>query len=473
VKRAGTFRIAVFLYVIFNLLVIPACQPTPDTPPIVNKNDGKLEEKLEATPPPDETLKPYEAPAHWSDTVKDEKLTIEIDADVILPDVDKYPVVKLEPTAFTQQQVDDMVNYFAAGKKLYLPRVMTKSDYDEMIVDAKRGQEIDGKFVVTEESKEWLKELEEKQAAAPVDSPKIYTDTTLTYPRDYKTGEEDTEMGRNYLSVMVENGVGKDGSIYIHNYKAGNDLTGFYFSSGYDEMYKSESDYDSMMREMTEEESGWTGMGVLYDKVTLKKEDAQNAAEKVIADLDIKDMALVRADRAVSREYPDKGGYRFEYMRESGGIPGYQFLGGSWNKYERPPQYSFPFSIEQLSILVTEDGVQSFHWYECTKVLEMVNENVELLPFEDIQQRLIDQIRYKNSFGYRKDLKIYVITAELRVGYIGVKDNPNQAMLVPAWVFETETGFYSEYLKKEERYRDCSYMLNAIDGGVIEMQGPE
>jgi hypothetical protein len=72
-----------------------------------------------------------------------------------------------------------------------------------------------------------------------------------------------------------------------------------------------------------------------------------------------------------------------------------------------------------------------------------------------------------------KGFTIYVKTAELRVGYIGVKDNPDQAMLVPVWAFETEMGFYNDYLKKEERYHDNTYMLNAIDGGVIEMERPE
>lgn len=464
--------------VIISVAFCSACQPTPETPPVVNKNDGKLEEKLEATPPPEESIEPYTAPEHWSDTVKDEKLTIEIDTDVKLPGVEKYPVVKLEPATFTQQQVDDMVNYFAAGKKLYLPHVMTKSDYDEMIVDAKRGQEVDGKFVVTEDSKEWLKELEEKQAAAPDDSPVIYTDTTLTYMRDYETGEEDIEEGRNYLNVMVENGDGKDGNIYVSNYAAGKyGSTGFSYNSGYDEMYISESEYDSMMRDGTEEEFGWTGTGVLYDKVTLKKEDAQLVADKTITDLGITGLALVRADRAVSRDYPEKGGYRFEYMRESGGIPGYQFRGGSWHKDEPPPQYSSPFSMEELSILVTEDGVQEFYWYGCTKAIETVNENVELLPFEDIQQRLLDQVRFKNSFGQLESMKnytVYITSAELRVGYIGVKDNPDQAMLVPVWVFESEFGFYNDYLKKDERFNNNdSYMLNAIDGGVVEMERPE
>jgi hypothetical protein len=446
----------------------------------VNKNDGKLEEKLEATKPPEATIEPYIAPAHWSDTVKDEKLTIEIDTDVKLPDVDKYPVVKLEPATFTQQQVDDMVNYFAAGKKLYLPHVKTKADYDEEIISLKQNlQEVlnGGDGETPESIRSYIKEVERNQAAAPDNSPVIYTDTTLTYSRDYETGKEDIEGGKNYLYAMVENGDGKDGGISVHNYAAGKDgSTGFSYYSGYTDMYLAESDYDSMMRDSTEEESGWTGTGVLYGKVTIKKEDAQRTADKVIADLGITGLLLVEADKTVSRDYPDKGGYTFEYMRDSGGIPGYQFHGGGWYIDEPPPQYSSPFSMEELSILVTEDGVQYFNWYGCTKVVETVNENVEILPFEDIQQRLIDQIRYKNSFGQLDSMKgftIYVISAELRVGYIGVKDNPDQAMLVPVWAFETEMGFYNESLKKEERYNDNTYMLNAIDGGVIEMERPE
>lgn len=470
-------RIFDVILILLIVLMTSSCQPTPKEPIVVNRNDGKFEEKLHATQPA-ETAQPYEAPAHWSETVKDEKLTIVIDTEVKLPDVSEYPVVKLEPAVFTQRQVDYMVNYFAAGKKLYLPHVMTKSDYEEMIIDAKRGQEVDGEYVVTEESKAWLKELEEKQAAAPDDSPVIYTDTMLTYRKDYETGEEDIAGGRNFLNVMVENGDGHDGGISVRNYSSEGGSTGFSYNSGYTDMYLSESDYDSVMRDSTEEESGWTGTGALYDKVKMKEEEALAAAEKVIADLGITGLALTGADRAVSRDYPDKGGYRLEYMRESGGIPGYQFRGGRWNKDEPPPEYSPPFTIESLSILVTEDGVQSFSWSGYAKVVETVNENVELLLFEKIKQRLTDQVRFKNSFGQldmygMKDNTVYIISAELKVGYIGVKDNPNQAMLVPVWVFESEFGRYNTIQEKEQRHRDNTFMLNAIDGGVIEMKRPD
>ncbi len=465
---------SVFAFVLSILFILSGCQPTPAIPAIVNKADGKLEEKMQATPAP---VKPYEAPAHWSETVEGEKLNIVIDTDVIVPDVNAYPVVKLEQQPFTQEQIDEMVHYFAGDAKLYLPHVQTKADYDAEIILAKRGTEVDGEYVVTEDSKAWVKELEKKRDAAPDDSPIIYTDTTLTYPKD-EYGNDDVEKGKNYLSVCYQN---EDGS--VGNMAAVNDLTGNSrscgFSYGRDEklwyitetMYHENTDFD-----FAEEDSGWTGAGALFDKIQITQEEAQNMAQQVIDDLDIKDIVLVTAEKAVSIDVPEKCGYRFTYARQSGGIPAYKIEGGGYSLEEEPPVYSPPFTEETVRIDVSPDGIESFSWGGCAKVVETVSDNAALLPFEDIQQALKDQIFYKKSFNpmYESfglsNFEVDVTSAKLRMGYIGVKDNEYQALMVPVWVFESTFGNDNAVLNKHQSHPDDTYVLNAIDGGVIEMK---
>ncbi len=457
------------------LFLLAGCQPTPEEPVVVNKNDGKLEEKMQATPAPTQV---YEAPTHWSETVEGEKLNIVIDTDVILPDVSAYPVVKLEQQPFTQEQVDDMVHYFAGDAKLYLPHVETKADYDEEIVYAKRGQEIDGEFVVNDESKAWVEELEKRRDAAPDDSPVIYCDTTLAYRSNYETGEKIIEDGKNFLSVVFQNEDGSEAHVSLSSYAKG-ESSRSYFSYALREGigYIAESWYRTEMEfEMTEEEAGWDGVGALFEKVTMHEEDALAMAEKVIGDLGIKDMVLVSAEKAVAQEMPDKGGYILEYARQSGGIPLYWFTGGSYAKDEEPPQYYPPFAEEHIEFQVNEDGIQSFFWSGCAQVAETVSDNVQLLPFEDVQQALKDQIFYKKSFMPTDEyyglsnFEVDVTSAQLRMGYIGVKDNENQAMMVPVWVFETTFGNDNAVLNKHQSHSDDTYVLNAIDGGVIEMK---
>ncbi len=468
-KSAGCIFLA-------SVFMISGCQPTPAKPVVVNKADGKLEEKMQETPAPKQ---PYEAPAHWSETVEGEKINIVIDADVTLPGVTAYPVVKLEPASFTQQQVDDMVHYFVDDAKLYLPHVMTKADYDEEIVLAKRGQEMDGEFVVTEDSKAWVKELEKMRDAAPADSPIIYIDSTLAYMKD-EFGNDDKEKGKNFLSACFKNADGSEGSVSASNYAEGfTSASRFSYSQNHDFNYISEAWYlRDMESGMTEEDLGWMGVGELFDKVTMAEQDAQAMAEKAIDDLGIKDMMLVSAERAVSKKMPDKGGYQLTYARQSGGLPLFWFTGGGHFKDEEPPQYSPPFSEEHLEIWVNEDGIFGFYWNGYAKVTETVSDNIELLPFEDIQEALKKQITYKKSFIASDDpnfsnLTVTITSAELRMGYIGVKDTEYQALMVPVWVFESTFGYDNAYSEKGRCYPDDEYVLNAIDGGVIEMKRHE
>ena len=197
----------------------------------MNKNDGKLEQKLTEAPKPQQT---YSVPAHWKETVNKEKLTIELDLDLKLPDVKEFPVIKVEPDNFTQQRVDELVNYFAAGKKLYeMPRVLTKAGYEKQLIEARRGQEVDGKYVVTADSKAWVKELEEKLRKAPQSAPKNYTDTKLRYQKD-QDGKINKEMGENFLDLGIEDSEGNTiGTIGVSNFEEGkHEATGFSYSRG-------------------------------------------------------------------------------------------------------------------------------------------------------------------------------------------------------------------------------------------------
>jgi hypothetical protein len=126
---------------------------------------------------------------------------------------------------------------------------------------------------------------------------------------------------------------------------------------------------------------------------------------------------------------------------------------------------------ETLWAHVSKDGIVSLQWMGCADVVETVNENVPLLPFETIQRMLKDHIFYKKSFmqgDMYRDLTVTVTSAELRTDYIGVKDNPAQALMVPVWVFESRLGYFDTASNTQYSNEDNVYMLNAIDGGIIE-----
>lgn len=480
VRMAAVIIAGVMLVACFTT----ACQPTPEKEIVVNRND--LEEKIQAPAP---SVTRYEAPTHWIATEERGNLVINVDTDVTLPDVTQYPVTILEPVTFSQERLDELVHYFAGDSKLFCwPSVFTKADYQEMLIEAKRGQLTDGEYVVTEGTKRYAESLEEKIANAPDDSPRIYTDTTLTYDTDFD-GNVNYDAGPNYLNVGVAFEDSNEATISAHNFTLGyGNSTSFSFwriggpttESWYQECLTTDGD---------ESESGMDGFGEILSRIDLDKDAARAQAEKVIGDLGIKDMALVNEEKAVlrslgnqwgvSNDQPNLGGYVFEYVRSSGDIAGYQLTSFGTNGYEQPPDYSPPFFQEMLMITVSENGIESFSWSGLAQVVETVSDNVTLLPFEDVQQALLNQIYYEHApmleqFNTSEGVDVLgemtmmvdVLSAELRIGYISVKDNTRQAMLVPMWVFETaETHSYGD--EKGEPFASKTYQFNAIDGGVI------
>lgn len=94
-----------FLFLVF-LLLLCACQPTPEEKYVVNRGDHKIEEQIEATPVPEENqtvalpestnvvdpaLMPFLVNgegqsltvSHWDDMLGNDNMKIKIDADVI------------------------------------------------------------------------------------------------------------------------------------------------------------------------------------------------------------------------------------------------------------------------------------------------------------------------------------------------------------------------------------------------------
>ena len=441
--------------------VLTACQPS--KPVEMDKADGTLAAISRAAEPAYQ----YEAPAHWRETVEGEKLRIVFDNDVELPSANVYPVVKVEQLMFTQQQIDKLVNYFAGDKKLYLPHIRTKAEYDDEIADAKRGI-VCGEVVDKESAEEWASELENMRRNAPDDSPIIYTDTTLTYEKDIY-GKDVTESGKNSLSVKFDNDDGYPGAIYAGNQSEENWKSAcFSFTSHFDNIV-TESMYQDATDEFGEtgEQTSWADE--LFSTFAADKDAALEKANQVLSDLDIKDMMLVSTEKFVVQNAPEKSGYTLEFARQAGGIPVYELRSGGYSKDEEPPAYTSPIGEETVSVRVSKDGIEGFNWRGQSRVVETVSENAKLLPFEDIQKALVDTISYRKAFytrGYVSEkAEVKITSIELRAAYVGVKDNPNQALIVPAWVFES-TFTYDNGGDTETIYND-PYVINAIDGGEI------
>jgi hypothetical protein len=96
--------------------MLTGCQPTPEAPVVVGKNDGdnKVTALFGET---SETEGSYEASESWKEEtpITSGKLSVMIDAEISVPNVTKFPVVKVGDHVFTQAEADKIIAILSEG----------------------------------------------------------------------------------------------------------------------------------------------------------------------------------------------------------------------------------------------------------------------------------------------------------------------------------------------------------------------
>jgi hypothetical protein len=428
----------IFALLIATMIFMTACQPTPEKEVVIPR-DNTEKMVIEAAKSEDETSveateeKPvfqYETPEHVSErfSVIEGTLDISIDADVSMPDIDSVPVAKVISSPFTQERADELREYFMQDGRLVTEYVRTKADYDEMIIEAKRGHEVDGEMVFDEGSQRVVDKLIKERAEAPdEDVANIITDYSI-----------DTENG--YSGRLIINGEER-GSLY-----------------GRKDMFG----YNSEKMHRVDDHNIYDDNGELMEipvvDIAMSEQEAIDAAQALLQELGITDMAVKEIHKAYFyTEYdlqsvPEFGGYHMEFMREFGGVLPINIKGfgiGREDKFEVSP----PINVERIDIAIDDMGnIRTFRWKNPIEIVETLTEHVDILPFEDIMARLRDFSKIQWAFmdGYANTVlmvnKIYKI--DFSLVYLPIKNNATEFMYAPCWAFAYRT--VPEYTKEQK-----------------------
>ena len=135
--RNLTKRIIVSIYtslLLLTLLLVCACQPTPEKLSVVYAGDFQ-----QAIVSPAAPFKAYEAPSSWHETLdmKGSDATVEIDAAVNVPNVTAYPVYNVRQIDFDIARIKPIVEYFTEGRDVFYQTEPTKNELKAELVVAK------------------------------------------------------------------------------------------------------------------------------------------------------------------------------------------------------------------------------------------------------------------------------------------------------------------------------------------------
>jgi len=493
----------IVICILLIMFVLAACQPTPEAPPMVNRGQGLSEEYI--VPPLAEGEKrEIDAPRHWIETksLRNGEIEVVADIDIERPEmVGNIRVLELMQREFTDEYLRILTEYFAKGSRLYKVPKMTKARLKQELEDVKnRVGDYGSPFSRALAYELSIPELIEQ---APESIIKEYISAGFDFPvkeeveilRSRYSQEQDTIETRNTFAAYVEEeGISPKITATKYDPKVGSNSS-FAFKRGI--IYPASllaGDHEAYNTPLTwkgtnleglvnetwlKEKSSWLDMmDERMDSNNISPGRAQAQADAVLADLGISDLGLFRVEPGIqilTEEYqmwtnimnrmnkgisgsPFKPGYLFTYYRQDGNLISLRYTN---NATLVAP--SFP--PENISIFVTEDGVQSFEWLNMSIVKRIVAENTRILPFETVKNNFYDILVYTDSGGRSKyQLKNVKLGLYNTVAF----NHPDRVWLVPCWYFEYESFYYTDAGGDEiSMLSDCA-IFNALDGGYIE-----
>ena len=472
-------RIRALLLTLAALLV--ACQPTPEEEPVVNKGDGALEEAIAA-----EALPParYEAPETLRlDPFGTETFQVVVDAEVCVPDVERYPIVEVVLRTITADWARDMMYKMADGKTIhtYQNEVPTTKEQIEGEITLLQQQLANPDAYLpagadeqtrAEAEKEW-RELLEAWETLYQEAPDTFeprevdmSDAAFRTVPEFRGAVDFGKQRETYLSVTAWYG-GPGGNVEYNNLV---DVgMPFHF------------DMDSALTDLND--------------VTISAEEAVQIGLDFLAQLGETDFApaLIVAgycdpewgtDPIPLEEWPQC--YQIQFTRSVAGVPAtyreehYDGIGADGRE-----RYAPAYPQESIEMDIRDSGVTYMYWSTPSELGRTLNENVTLMPFEQVVERFCDQILYSATPAVEETDSVikktlYIDRIELGMVRALQRGSVEEWVMVPAWTFfgrtvlqyaGPEPGGYplnenNEYVSETPGY---SYLiLNAVDGSVYD-----
>ena len=430
------------------LLPLSACQPTPEEDVVVNKGEGTMEAAVAA---PAAAPYRYEAPERWVETFTARDQTVRIDAGVGVPDDEYHPVLLVERRSFdAQQAVDYYTALFGEGVELR----ENQYSYAEVLTDLQNTMK--GMFVeIDPETGEQIWAPYEGQEEEIARLQQLLAETPA----------EDTFVPLTVEAMVLPLTEGMlrlpDGS-NMYPY-----VTSSRWAFNRYRMIVVQNENWVMQGEATPGEPAHA-----LENIRITEEEAVAMGDEVVAALGMADEmrvgSIIRARGIESYTYKVHGeGYLLTYVPSPEGTAAYcyeRYFENNSLYFPEGDEYARPWQQERIEMLVTEDGVLDFCWMTPQEATGVANENVQLLPFEEIQQHIRDLInfgaaerRYENDEGDLLISRVVLGAVVQRIPY-----ETEAAYLAPVWIVQMTTeGEISRHNSP------TILMVSAIDGSFV------
>ena len=476
-------------------LLLLACVPTPEEEFVVNKGDGAAEEKIQATDAGQATASVEQRfPDRWDAEPVEvlEGFSIAAHAEIITKADGLYPVYQVKRSSFTNEQATAYADAILGKPERMCEDVTTKAEwervfrlyldevaaFEQWVADGKpSGFDVDeARFtpeMIEQDSRWYMEQIEHAPDA-----------------RDYAPVHDYSGVAENQQrSFLLSDGTAANVSFYPESLTISKTTS---YSIVYDK-----SRYEDEKRRNVPEAAHW-------QPVTMDRKTAESTLSHELERLNLTDFSIQSASEANLWTVRCLGtdiecittGWRFTLCRNPGGYPAsaVPYAPSQILQYSASSEalVNRPLREETVTVLIDENGLQYFSYESPKEITGIANPNVELLPFEEIQDRVLRALtvcfpleQWRTQYVQDAQIPLEIYRMLLTTCTVRVK-NSEECYALPCWIvfFDGEDvpllmhdGRDEQAIRKaleqarsDELLTHDVLILNAIDGSILHME---
>lgn len=443
-----------------------------------------------------------QVPDRYVASAKEGNFSLDCDAEILVPDVEKVSVWKVSQKEFSQEWIVQVTEAFFGDLPVYNGGtyfVITKDQALEQLNQLKTWQaegNLDpyGSIAKAEKDGDMLR-AEDLSLQSQIDRwEEIYanaseeTDRTEVKPMigaSYYLDEKspDNPEGKLYDTDKFIGAVEMDGAVY--RYKLDDGMVDMPMMIDIQQMRGNGADIGRWYKPDAEND-GSSDLPVreeLLRTAGITQEEAKSLADSYVEKLGLADdfsaksvelaVCTIQDDMSQTSSF-DTAGWQVDYTRDIGGFPvtDEEDMGGNLESIDATTE---TWCYERIEIIVNAEGLQQAEIINLYDIEEQQVENVQMLSFPEIAGIFEQMLQIRNAdLGESETLRSYQID-RVELGYMRVYDpgaDSRSGLLVPVWDFFGK--LYGEYNYEGEsgsfmtvRPQNSFLTVNAADGTVV------
>jgi len=500
--RKNIQKLGALIICVAMLLSMAACQKSPDSSLVVNKDFDKLIEEAEGTDTEKVKIEDI-ADIEYEDYVtsfedSDLGVKVNVNAKVDIPKADHLSVFRVKQAPFTQEFIDKVRAELMGNTPIYdgyALHIETKGEIEDIITYWRAAMNETDDETIRAEYQERIDELQEEYEAAPAEI--VLTD----YPSDGKLihSDDSTDPDSEGVFVVSDGSDGIYSSLRVNNSPKSSNKLEFemnkvghagVMSSADIEPYIGNIDEILADKSNKEKPENYTGVDVLYEDsspisyvqlkgetCTLTEDEAISASnaflEKLgLAEFSCYDSGIINSQFYCAQSQPFivyRTHYAITYYRNIDGVFLTQSSGtknnmSTGNDAMLYGKISWPG--ECITIWVNDDGIIGFSYSSPIEITETVVENAAIKSFEDVRETFEKMMVVTNAGKYTT--KVFDID-RVRLSYsrISEANSYDTGLIVPVWDFSGHCETASDGVIIFDGYK-TALAINAIDGSIID-----